>query len=322
MTPLVSVVTPCLNPGDALSSCLASVAAQTHPAVEHLVIDGGSADGTPELLRAAGVRFVSEPDAGQSAALNKGFALASGDLVGWLNADDELTPHAASAVVDALAAAPGAGWAYGNCEIVEADGASTVRRSRPVAGPESFFEANPIAQPGAFVAREALDHVGGVDESLELSMDFDLWLRLVDAGYGGVYVARTLARFTISSTSKTGSRPWSGFLREEALALWKTGRKEPASAKLGRAAAWAAHEEGAGSRAALRRAVAAALAWAEERDLGVDRRTVDGCAAVAAAKLERPHGASSLLHVARAAPWLARSSRRELLERLRRSRRS
>src|SRR4051812_47745101 len=109
---LVTIVTPCLNPGDRLARCLDSVAAQTHRQVEHIVIDGGSTDGTVDLLRARGVRFVSEPDRGQTQAINKGFDLAQGEWLGWLNADDELTPTSIELALAALDRTPGAGWAY------------------------------------------------------------------------------------------------------------------------------------------------------------------------------------------------------------------
>ena len=77
---LVSVITPCLNARDWLERCLDSVAAQTYTNVEHIVVDGASTDGTVELLQSRGVRFVSEPDSGQSNAINKGFRLARGDV--------------------------------------------------------------------------------------------------------------------------------------------------------------------------------------------------------------------------------------------------
>src|SRR5688500_2854733 len=87
--PSVSIVTPCLNAAATIEHTLESVRAQDHGHVEHIVVDGGSTDGTLDLLqRAPGIRFISEPDRGLSDAVNKGVAMATGDVVGWLNADD------------------------------------------------------------------------------------------------------------------------------------------------------------------------------------------------------------------------------------------
>jgi glycosyltransferase involved in cell wall biosynthesis len=315
--PLVTVVTPCLNPGKTLEGCLASVAAQTYPAVEHLVIDGGSGDGTVERLRAAGVRFVSEPDHGQSEALNKGFRLAEGEIVGWLNADDTLRPDAVAAVVAALTAHPEAGWAYGDCEIVEPGERAHVRRSAAVVSADSFFDSNPIAQPGVFLTREAVERVGGVDTSLRLAMDFDLWLRLVDAGLKGVYVPQTLARFEISHTSKTGSVPWHEFLREEAIALARSGHDVAAAKKLGASAAWAAYRNGTVPPRELRSAVDDAIEWSRQHDLALSARQVGASAALSAARLEPPRSWKAARHAVRLAPWLTRDLWGILIDRVR-----
>src|SRR6266566_3189808 len=113
----VSVITPCLNPGDRFVRCLDSVSAQTYGDVEHVIVDGGSTDGAVELARSRGLRVISEPDNGQTDALNKGFALASGDCLGWLNADDWLVPEAVEHVVETFAANPEVGWVYCDCTI-------------------------------------------------------------------------------------------------------------------------------------------------------------------------------------------------------------
>src|SRR5690242_19457333 len=103
--PLVSIVTPSLNQARWLREAIESVRAQDYPHVEHVVVDGGSTDGTLEILREYDhLRWVSEPDRGQSHALNKGFQLATGEIFGWLNADDAYPPIAVSEAVAALAA--------------------------------------------------------------------------------------------------------------------------------------------------------------------------------------------------------------------------
>src|SRR5205823_10324133 len=103
MSALVSIVTPSLDQAAYLREAIESVRAQTYVPVEHVVVDGGSTDSTLEILREYdGLRWVSEPDRGQSHALNKGFAMARGDVLGWLNADDAYEPDAVAGAVAAL----------------------------------------------------------------------------------------------------------------------------------------------------------------------------------------------------------------------------
>jgi glycosyltransferase involved in cell wall biosynthesis len=235
---LVSVVTPCLNPGMRLARCLDSVAAQSYQGVEHIVVDGGSTDGTLDVLAERGIRFVSGPDRGQTDAINKGFRLAQGEVLGWLNADDVLVPGAIEAVVAALHRKPSAGWVYGECEV-RRHGA----RELPIRPPARIGKAtldcgSVLAQPGFFVTRWALDQVGELDEAFHLAMDFDLWLRLIDANIGAVRVPTTLALFELHEGSKSGSTPSSGFFFEEGLALLKSGRRRQAAFSFGRSA-WA-----------------------------------------------------------------------------------
>ena len=177
---LVSIVTPSLNQARYLREAIESVRAQTHAPIEHIVIDGGSSDGTLEILGEYDhIRWVSEPDGGQSHALNKGFALAGGEYLGWLNADDAYERDAVAAGVRALQAY-GAALAYADVMRVDDDGVNPRRiRSRPEF--DLWTELNlgcGIYSPAVFFTREALDAVGPLDESLHLTMDYDLWLRV------------------------------------------------------------------------------------------------------------------------------------------------
>lgn len=184
---LVSIVTPSLDQARYLHEAIESVRAQTHEPVEHVVVDGGSTDGTLELLQGAdGVRWVSEPDRGQSHAFNKGVALAGGEVIGWLNADDAYEPTAVAQAVAALAEG-GVGLVYADVTRVNDDGVNPRRiRSRPEWDLwTELNDGNGVYSPAVFFTRAAFETVGGLDESLHLAMDYDLWLRI-----GGRFGAR------------------------------------------------------------------------------------------------------------------------------------
>jgi glycosyltransferase involved in cell wall biosynthesis len=180
MNPLVSIVTPSLDQARFLREAIESVRAQTYPRIEHVVVDGGSTDGTLDILgEYDDLRWVSEPDRGQSHALNKGFALAGGEILGWLNADDAYEPLAVEQAVAAIAET-GAALVYADVTRVNDDGVDPRRiGSRPEF--DLWTELNlgcGIFSPSVFFTRAAYEAVGGVDESLHLTMDYDLWLKL------------------------------------------------------------------------------------------------------------------------------------------------
>jgi glycosyltransferase involved in cell wall biosynthesis len=176
---LVSIVTPSLDQGRYVREAVASVQAQTHSPIEHIVIDGGSTDDTLAILDETGVHCVSEPDRGQSHALIKGFARARGDIFGWLNADDAYEPQAVAAGVAALQAS-GAGLVYADVTRIDDDGVNPRRiRSRPEF--DLWTELNlgcGVYSPAVFFTRAAYETVGGLDEALHMTMDYDLWLRI------------------------------------------------------------------------------------------------------------------------------------------------
>jgi glycosyltransferase involved in cell wall biosynthesis len=176
--PLVSVVTPSFNQGAYVREAIESVRAQTHTPVEHIVVDGGSTDGSLDILAEFdNVRWISEPDRGQSHALNKGFSIARGEVLGWLNADDAYEPRAVAEAVEALS---DAALVYADVTRVNDDGRNP-RRIRSRATFDLWTELNlgcGIYSPAVFFTREALSAVGEIDEDLQLTMDYDLWLRI------------------------------------------------------------------------------------------------------------------------------------------------
>lgn len=188
--PLVSIVTPSLNQGSYIEEAIESVLAQDYPRVEHIVVDGGSADETLAVLRRhPQVTWVSEPDTGQAAAINKGFRIARGEVYSWLNADDYLLPGAVSAAV-AVLLETGCALVHGGWRQVAEDG--TPLRDvpvRPFDQRRQLEVANRVCQPGAFFTRDAYWAVGGVDESYGYAMDYELWLKL-----GGRFEVRQVDR--------------------------------------------------------------------------------------------------------------------------------
>lgn len=178
--PLVSVLTPSFNQVRWLGDNLRSVAAQSYPNVEHIVMDGGSTDGTVELLKAAGptVRWRSEPDRGQSHALNKAFAESQGEIIGWLNSDDAyFSPAAVEETVRLFEQRPDVDVVYGHAALVNADGLILQMLWVPPFSYRLLRYHNFIIQPAAFIRRSALGDVIA-DESYDYAMDRELWLRL------------------------------------------------------------------------------------------------------------------------------------------------
>lgn len=179
--PLVSIVTPSLNQGRFLEEAIRSVLEQDYEPIEHVVVDGGSSDETLEILaRHPHLRWSSEPDGGQSAALNKGFRSTSGEILAWINADDFYLPGAVAAAVEELQRS-GAALVYADILRCEEDGSW---RRRVPSMPWDLWhhvnDRNRIWQPAAFFTREAFEAVGGLDESLHLAMDYDLWTRIAE----------------------------------------------------------------------------------------------------------------------------------------------
>jgi len=215
--PSITIVTPCLNAADTIEACLRSVREQGYPRLEHVVVDGGSTDGTLEALRAApDVRFISEPDEGRPDAANKGVGMATGEVIGFLNADDRYESGALRAVGEALAGEPRAMWATGYCRIVDGAGAEI---RQPVTRYKNFLlrrfsfplylTQNFVSDPATFVRRAALDEVGPLDDAYRISHDYDLWLRVARR-----WPPLVLARYLSSFRMADGTLSMAGFERQ------------------------------------------------------------------------------------------------------------
>jgi glycosyltransferase involved in cell wall biosynthesis len=185
VTLTVSILTPSLNQGRWLRDNLRSVGMQSYPAIEQIVVDGGSTDDTIDILRGApqSVRWSTGVDSGQSAAINKAYRLASGEIVGWLNSDDCFySIHAVQRAVEAFTADPTVIVVYGHAVLANADGLILQMLWAPPFWPWLLRSNNFIVQPTAFVRRSAISGTSLVDEAYEYSMDRELWLRLARKG--------------------------------------------------------------------------------------------------------------------------------------------
>jgi glycosyltransferase involved in cell wall biosynthesis len=181
----VTVITPSFNQAKYLEATIRSVLLQRYAALEYFVIDGGSTDGSRDIIEryAPFLQYaVSEPDRGQAHAINKGFARASGDIVAWVNSDDYYLPGALARVVAEFEADRSLQWLYGDYLVrTEPLGTLTPAHSEPFTLPAALLRGySPICQPTAFVSRELLERVGGIDESFSLAMDYDFWLRAIE----------------------------------------------------------------------------------------------------------------------------------------------
>ena len=210
----LSIVTPTYNMAHYLPETIRSVLEQAGDfELEYLVVDGASTDETLDVLEAvqdSRFRYISEPDEGQSDAINKGLAQLNGDVVAWLNADDIYEPGSLAAVAKAFADSPDAAWLTGVCEIVDANNQpirESVKRykNKRLCGYSysRLLNENFISQPATFWRNEAMRQAGLLDRSLNWAMDYDLWLRLGKLS-GPIVLDRTLARFRLYAESKTG----------------------------------------------------------------------------------------------------------------------
>ena len=178
--PLVSILTPSFNQGRFIGDCIRSVVAQTYPRIEHVVCDGGSTDNTVEVLSAAPetVRWISEPDRGQSHALNKALSMSHGEIVGWLNSDDAyLDPMAIETAVERFERDSSVDVVYGHAALVNADGLILQLRWVPRFNYRLLRFETFIIQPSAFMRRGVVSQ-RFVDEEYHSAMDSELWLHL------------------------------------------------------------------------------------------------------------------------------------------------
>ena len=209
-----SIITPSYNQAVFIGRTIDSVLAQGGDFdLDYRVIDGGSSDGTIEILSSYGTRltWVSERDRGQIDAINKGLRGATGDVVGWVNSDDVLLPGALARVAAALTTHPEAEWVHGRCRIID-EHDRTMRRWVSLYKHyrcrhhsfDNLLTENYVSQMTAFWRRRVHDEIGYLDPELDLAFDYDLFLRLAQRG-APIYLDDEIACFRMYGSSKSGA---------------------------------------------------------------------------------------------------------------------
>jgi glycosyltransferase involved in cell wall biosynthesis len=232
--PRISIVTPSYNQAQFIEETIRSVLLQGYPNLEYIIIDGGSDDGSVEIIRRYEpwlTYWVSEPDRGQSHAINKGFKKVTGEIIAWLNSDDVYVSNAL-ARVNKVAENSEAGVIHGCCKLIdESSRQIDIRR-----GPTSTYRLwhywlgfYGISQPATFFRRSFLSKAGSLNEAYQYAMDYSLLLKATLITQF-VYTDHCLASFRIQTDSKT-NQGWLPFeiehgqmllgpYRENALELW------------------------------------------------------------------------------------------------------
>jgi glycosyltransferase involved in cell wall biosynthesis len=202
--PLVTIVTPSLNSERFVEQSILSVLEQDYPRIEYIVMDGGSTDGTLGILRKyeRRLRWESAPDNGTADAVNRGFTLGKGEILGFLNADDLYHPNAVSAAVRCLRENPDAAAVYGDAWWIDEKGARIALYpvhdfDRALLERECF-----ICQPASFLRRHPFENTGGLDPDFPLTFDYEFWLRLTRT-YPLRRIYATLADSRMHQANKT-----------------------------------------------------------------------------------------------------------------------
>jgi glycosyltransferase involved in cell wall biosynthesis len=202
--PTVGIVTPSYNMARFLEATIASVLSQTYPKIDYVVMDGGSTDGTLDILRKyeGRLRYQSAPDRGQADAVNRGFAATTGQIFTFLNADDIYFPNAVESAVRYLTANPQPGVVYGDAQYIDEEGNTIAPYPTRDFDRDALIRNCFICQPAAFMWRNVYQDVGGMNIKLHFALDYDLWIR-ISKRYPFVRVGETLAASRLHPSNKT-----------------------------------------------------------------------------------------------------------------------
>ncbi len=214
MSLLISVIIPSYNQGQFISQTIESILSQSYKNIEILVIDGGSSDNTVDILKGYENRiyWLSEKDNGQTDAINKGMAMAKGDILTYLNSDDFYLDGALEKVAEVFNSIKNTFWITGDYLLVDKQGN---RINSPIVGYKKLFRKilsfklltvlNPIIQPSTFLSRSIVEQVGTFNEKLIYTMDYEYWLRAIKI-HNPVVLDAKLSAFRVHKNSKGGSQ--------------------------------------------------------------------------------------------------------------------
>ena len=218
-SPTVSIVTPSFNQARFLEATMQSVLAQDYPKIEYIVVDGGSNDGSIDIIERFADRlawWVSEPDQGQTDAINKGFEHATGDIFAWLNSDDTYEAGAVSEAVAFMQENPKVGLVYGDANFIDADGNVIGQFNAQQTSLHRLQRGGVyIPQQSAFWRAKLWQEIGPLDPSFYFAMDYDLWVRLARVSEIR-YTQQLWANFRLHGDAKTinaDERCWPEMLR-------------------------------------------------------------------------------------------------------------
>lgn len=230
--PRISIVTPSYNQGQFIEETIRSILLQGYPDLEYIITDGGSNDETVEIIRKYEpwiTYWVSEPDSGQSHAINKGIRRATGEIVAWLNSDDLYLPSALSRIASMWESGE-TNWVVGKIKIGQHLNSpdtktlqlSSARSFLEVAAFWLFRERNvrTFTQPEVFMSGKAWKAVGGLFEKLNLCMDYHLWTKLAANGYLPEYIQDEVSFFRIHESQKTRPKNSDYMLKVNAERSW------------------------------------------------------------------------------------------------------
>ena len=203
--PRITIVTPSLNQGAFLEQTIISVLSQNYPNLEYIIVDGGSNDNSVEIIKKYQdylAYWVSEKDAGQTDAIAKGFARATGDILAWLNSDDQYLPGTLVRIGSYFSNNPQSEFVYGDCFLLFSDGSRKLKKKIDFNYSIALYAYGMIPQPSAFWRRKIYDASGGLDISLHYAMDYDLFLRMAKVGVI-THLRKPLSLFRLHLNSKS-----------------------------------------------------------------------------------------------------------------------